>query len=220
MRWEARYDWRWNQFLAWGRHPHPLTWGIVLGGLSLWLMLPRGSAKGRGLGAVLGIAAPGMLRLAHCCRWANGTRTSCSRFSAGVTVVAAAAPSRFAIRSIAAIWFALTLLGTAGHLHVQGAQFLGVATIVVYAGAILVTFLFVLMLAQPEGDAYYDRVSWEALLSAATGAVLVGILSLTIGSIQNLGRSRRSRGGQRWPPSVLTPRAHGPAGRRTVRPAI
>ena len=36
----------------------------------------------------------------------------------------------------------------------QGAQFLGVATIVVYAGAILVTFLFVLMLAQPRGNAY------------------------------------------------------------------
>ncbi len=34
---------------------------------------------------------------------------------------------------------------------VPGAQFLGVATVVVYAGAILVTFLFVLMLAQPAG---------------------------------------------------------------------
>ena len=44
-----------------------------------------------------------------------------------------------------------------------GAQFLAVATVVVYAGAILVTFLFVLMLAQPEGKAAYDRVSWEAL---------------------------------------------------------
>ena len=35
----------------------------------------------------------------------------------------------------------------------QGAQFLAVATIVVYAGAILVTFLFVLMLAQSRGQA-------------------------------------------------------------------
>ncbi len=54
------------------------------------------------------------------------------------------------------------------------------ATLVVYAGAILVTFLFVLMLAQPEGEAPYDRRSWEALLSAATGAVLVGILTMTL----------------------------------------
>ena len=57
------------------------------------------------------------------------------------------------------------------------------ATVVVYAGAILVTFLFVLMLAQPEGKAAYDRVSWEAMLAAATGAVIVGLLSMTIASV-------------------------------------
>ncbi len=62
----------------------------------------------------------------------------------------------------------------------QDAQFLGVATVVVYAGAILVTFLFVLMLANPGGNAYYDRVSWEGFLSAATGSLLVGILIYTI----------------------------------------
>ncbi len=55
------------------------------------------------------------------------------------------------------------------------------ATIVVYAGAILVTFLFVLMLAQPQGHAFYDRVSWEALVSASVGAVMIGILTMVIG---------------------------------------
>jgi NADH-quinone oxidoreductase subunit J len=79
-----------------------------------------------------------------------------------------------------AIWFALTLVGTAGLLLYQGAQFIGVSTIVVYAGAILVTFLFVLMLAQPEGHAFYDRVSWEAPLSACTGAVMVGLMTMTL----------------------------------------
>ena len=59
-----------------------------------------------------------------------------------------------------AIWFAMSLLGTAGLFFFNGAQFLGVATIVVYAGAIVVTFLFVIMLAQPEGHADYDRISW------------------------------------------------------------
>jgi NADH-quinone oxidoreductase subunit J len=65
----------------------------------------------------------------------------------------------------------------------QGAQFLAVATVVVYAGAILVTFLFVLMLANPQGRAVYDRVSWEAIVSAAAGAVIVGILSMTVTSV-------------------------------------
>ncbi len=73
--------------------------------------------------------------------------------------------------------------GHRGNLHAARRQFLAAATIVVYAGAIVVTFLFVLMLAQPRGDAYYDRVSWEGLLAAATGAVLLAILSLTIGKL-------------------------------------
>jgi NADH-quinone oxidoreductase subunit J len=74
----------------------------------------------------------------------------------------------------------LSLLGTAALFLCQGAQFLGVATVVVYAGAILVTFLFVLMLANPSGQAHYDRMSWEALLSAGAGALLVGILTAVL----------------------------------------
>ncbi len=53
-----------------------------------------------------------------------------------------------------------SLLGTAGLFLFQGAQFLSIATVAVYAGAIVVTFLFVLMLAQPEGHAFYDRIGW------------------------------------------------------------
>jgi hypothetical protein len=44
-------------------------------------------------------------------------------------------------------------------------------------------FLFVLMLAQPAGLAPYDRVSNEPLLSAVAGAVLLGLLSLSIGRL-------------------------------------
>ena len=67
-------------------------------------------------------------------------------------------------------------MGTAGLFLLQGAQFLGVATVVVYAGAIVVIFLFVLMLAQPGGRAHYDRIHWGWLptgLAALAGAVLV-----------------------------------------------
>ncbi|MFM7292814.1 MAG: NADH-quinone oxidoreductase subunit J, partial [Planctomycetia bacterium] len=100
-----------------------------------------------------------------------------------VAVVSAAATILSRSPVYAAIWFALSLAGVAGVLLVLGAQFLGVATVVVYAGAILVMFLFVLMLAQPAGLAPYDRVSSEPFLSAIAGAVLLGILSLSIGRL-------------------------------------
>jgi NADH-quinone oxidoreductase subunit J len=100
-----------------------------------------------------------------------------------VAVISAAATIVSRSPVYAAIWFALSLAGVAGVLLVLGAQFLGVATIVVYAGAILVMFLFVLMLAQPAGLAPYDRVSNEPFLSALAGAVLLGVLSLSIGRL-------------------------------------
>jgi NADH-quinone oxidoreductase subunit J len=98
---------------------------------------------------------------------------------AGLTLGSAAATVSMQNPVYAAVWFAATLLGTAGLFFVQGAQFLGVATVVVYAGAILVTFLFVLMLAQPEGHAFYDRLSWgwfPSLGAAMTGASLVSFI--------------------------------------------
>ncbi len=106
-----------------------------------------------------------------------------------MTLVSAVCTVTFRSPVYCAIWFALSLLGTAGLFMLQGAQFLGVATIVVYAGAILVTFLFVLMLAQPEGHAYYDRVSWEGMLAATTGAVIVGVLTMTVVRVFNPQRS-------------------------------
>ena len=100
-------------------------------------------------------------------RWGCGRR-SCRRLGdwtadglfcclAGVTDRGRLATVTFRNPVYCAIWFGMTLLGTAGLFLFIGAEFLAVATLVVYAGAILVTFLFVLMLAQPEGEAPYDR---------------------------------------------------------------
>ncbi len=162
------------------------------GAAGLWLLLPRGTARGRTAGALLALAAlaawawqlPGLAdRLAGGLFWVV----------AGVTIISAAATVTFRSPVYCAIWFGMTLAGTAGLFLLAGAQFLAVATLVVYAGAILVTFLFVLMLCQPEGHTSYDRRSWEALLSAATGAVMIGILSMTLAGVL---RERSAVGGQ------------------------
>jgi NADH-quinone oxidoreductase subunit J len=172
----------WHRFIAPFVEFHPLAWGVVLGGFSVWLMLPRGNAKGRALGAVLGIVALGLLgsRLLPLGVWSS---SAVFWILSAVTVAAAACTVTFRSPVYSAVWFAMTLVGTAGIFMVQGAQFLAVATIVVYAGAILVTFLFVLMLAHPQGNAYYDRVSWESLLATTAGTVLLAVLSITVGKL-------------------------------------
>lgn len=152
---------------------------LLLAAAGTWLMLPRGSARGRGLGMILAAVALGLgaSRLAWLGQW---TTEGMFMALAAVTVVSALGAVTFHNPVYCAIWFGQSLLGTAGLFLLIGAQFLAVATVVVYAGAILVTFLFVLMLAQPKGRAPYDRVSWEAPIAAAVGVVMVGFLSMMI----------------------------------------
>lgn len=167
-----------------------LSPGMILAGavtaaaIGLWLLLPRGAESRlvRRLGLVLGAAAlAGFVvtgrRLGGLGEEAVFLTVSLVAVVSGTATIVTRSPV------YSAIWFALALAGVAGVLLVLGAQFLGVATIVVYAGAILVMFLFVLMLAQPSGLASYDRVSNEPLLAAVAGAVLLGLLSLSIGRL-------------------------------------
>ena len=162
--------------------------GTALAAVGMWLLLPGGRPSSRAAGLLLCIIGAGLLvyplpRLTEwgpADGWSDDVSGAVFLTLAGVTIVSAVCAVSLKSPVYCAIWFALTLLGTAGLFLFQGAQFLGVATVVVYAGAILVTFLFVLMLAQPEGHAYYDRISWEALLSATTGAVMVGVLTMII----------------------------------------
>lgn len=151
----------------------------LLSAAAMWLMLPRGDRRGWPVGVLLGVFAL-VLWMSKLPRLSDWFGDAVFLVLAGTTVVSAAVAVTLANPVYSAIWFGLSLMGTAGLFLYQGAQFLALATLVIYAGAILVTFLFVLMLAQPRGEAYYDRVSWEAMVSAATGAVFVGILATSL----------------------------------------
>lgn len=157
-------------------------------GTGMWLLLPRGGAPGRRFGMILAALGLGLFGAmswivtgeAHLGDWLE---TIVFWTLATLTVGAAVATVTFRNPVYSAIWFALMLLGTAGLFLFLGAQFLAVATVVVYAGAILVTFLFVLMLANPKGQAFYDRLSWEPMLAGGAGAVLIGILTMTLATV-------------------------------------
>jgi NADH-quinone oxidoreductase subunit J len=80
----------------------------------------------------------------------------------------------------AALWFALATLSTCGLFLLQSAPFLAAATIIVYAGAVIVTFLFVIMLAQQSGAAGYDQRSGHSLLATVSSFVLLGAIAMTL----------------------------------------
>lgn len=84
----------------------------------------------------------------------------------------------------AALYFVMTVLATAGLFLILSAEFMAFALIIVYAGAILITYLFVIMLATqaPTEDlenalAEYDLEAKEPVLATAAGFVLLAVLT-------------------------------------------
>ena len=164
-----------------------LVCAFVLASVGLWFLLPKGKADWRRAGMILCVLA-GCFFASLFKPLGNLLETTSFCVLASITIVSAV--STIVARSpvYSAIWFAVTLLATGGLFLLNGAQFLGVATVAVYAGAIVVTFLFVLMLAQPEGHTFYDRISWGGTPAAL--AVLAGLAFVvaTVSSVWSLDR--------------------------------
>jgi NADH-quinone oxidoreductase subunit J len=76
-----------------------------------------------------------------------------------------------------AVWFLLLVVCVAGIALVAGAEFLAAALVIIYAGAILVTYLFVIMLAQQPTPPEYDTQSREPAFAVLAGFVLVAGLA-------------------------------------------
>jgi len=101
------------------------------------------------------------------------------------------------------LWLIISFFTISGHYILLNAQFLAVVNIIVYAGAIMVLFLFVLMLMNLTKDTEPQKSKWLKLAGALAGGslllVLVAALRGTeqqmtelntgnIGLIQNLGK--------------------------------
>jgi len=159
----------------------------ALAAVSLWFALPRRGRKRRGpvIGGVLGVAAVVLFATLVSPLATLGEQVLFWTL-AGLTLFAAGATVSVRSPVYCAIYFALTVLGTAALFFAQGSQFLAVATVVVYAGAIVVTFLFVVMLAQPEGHTTYDRVSWGWMPTVLGCAAAAGLAGVVIHAVMNL----------------------------------
>jgi NADH-quinone oxidoreductase subunit J len=102
------------------------------------------------------------------------------------------------------IWLILVFFAISGHYLLLNAQFLAVVNIIVYAGAIMVLFLYVLMLMDLKKETEPQKNRWLKIAGALAGGslllVLVAALKKTelnsiaetrtgdIGLIENLGK--------------------------------
>jgi len=84
--------------------------------------------------------------------------------------------SRNAVHS--ALWLVLTMLSLGALYVVQSAPFLGFTQIIVYTGAIMMLFLFVLMLVGRESsDSVVEVLRGQRLIAAILGIGLAGLLA-------------------------------------------
>ena len=103
------------------------------------------------------------------------------------------------------LWLIVTFFSISGHYILLNAQFLAIVNIIVYAGAIMVLFLFVIMLMNLNKETEPQKNRWLKMAGAVAGGclllVLVAALKVTdikqqqalvnegsIGLIKNLGK--------------------------------
>jgi NADH-quinone oxidoreductase subunit J len=74
------------------------------------------------------------------------------------------------------LWLIVTFFTISGHYILLNAQFLAIVNIIVYAGAIMVLFLFVIMLMNISKDNEPQKNKWLKLIGALSGGCLLLVL--------------------------------------------
>jgi len=158
--------------------PYILYAVFALGGLGVYFMLPKPGRSQVIPGAVLAVLALASLLLVI------GLTVVSSETSNGFFYVFAAIALAATARVIthpkpiySAIYFVLAVVTVAAMLVLQQAEFVAVALVMIYAGAILVTYVFVIMLAQQGGAPVTDRRSREPFLAVCAGFVTMAAIA-------------------------------------------
>lgn len=150
---------------------------LTFGGLGLYMAMPAGRvAAGRAALVLLVVAAAILLTL-----MLQKSGESGNRIAVGLlALIGLAAATRVITHPkpvYSALYFILVIIATVGLALLAQAEFLAAATLIIYGGAILVTYVFVIMLAQQSGNApEYDRMAREPFFGVLAGMVILSVL--------------------------------------------
>jgi NADH-quinone oxidoreductase subunit J len=74
------------------------------------------------------------------------------------------------------LWLVATFFAISGHYILLNAQFIAIVNLIVYAGAIMVLFLFVIMLMNLDAAIEPKRSLWMKLAGIISGGLLLAVL--------------------------------------------
>ena len=81
------------------------------------------------------------------------------------------------------LYLIITFFAIAGHYILLNAQFLAAVHIIVYAGAIMVLFLYVIMMLNLNADVEPHKSNWLKLAATMAGGLLMMVL---VGALKNV----------------------------------
>jgi NADH-quinone oxidoreductase subunit J len=84
------------------------------------------------------------------------------------------------------LWLVLNLFCIAGLYLTLHAQFIAVVQILVYAGAIMVLFLFVIMLLNLDALPEMEQIEWKKVFGFTLGMGVLALLCFTVASSLNI----------------------------------
>ncbi len=163
---------------------------FALGGVGIYFLLPRGDQSRGTTGAVFGLMALVSLFLVLGFNFVapNDSSAFFYLFSA-ISIIGATRVITHPKPVYSAVYFVLVVVAVAAMLVLLRAEFLAVALIIIYAGAILVTYLFVIMLAQQSTLLIYDRQAREPFAAVFAGFLLTAAIAGQVGDWPSIDRS-------------------------------
>jgi NADH-quinone oxidoreductase subunit J len=153
---------------------------LVLIAAGVWWLMPPAPSRPKVVGLLLALVGTGLLAVRLHAAAGPLLETVLFFTFAAAAIVCAILMITNRNPVYSALWFALATLSVCGLFLLQFAPFLAAATVIIYAGAIVVTFVFVIMLAQQSGAAAYDQRSRQPLAATVAAFVLLGALLSTL----------------------------------------
>ena len=158
----------------------------LAGSMALYLLLRRGPLVMKLFGAVMGLGTLAWL-VVICSQTVPGdvdpARNVLFLIFGAIALSAAVRMITHPRPVYSALYFVMVVMSSAGLFLLLEAEFMAFALIIVYAGAILITYMFVLMLAQQASAAeqvdeapVYDRLAREPAAAVIVGLVLAGTI--------------------------------------------
>lgn len=184
-----------------------LVLAVALAALGVFLLLPRprGRSVPGGIAALIGCIVVASVWFSQtfgepATDWVGEalfTLFSSGAVGFGVMLVVQRNPARGAIA------FAFVILSTCGLFLLLAAPFLMAATIIIYAGAIVVTFLFVLMLSATGSRSDENDRTREPLLGVLAGFAFIGLVLFALD--QSKQAAEASERPSPLPSAIVTP---------------